>query len=254
MEGEVLRHGELVEFRSRLKCEACQRGDHTCIIQSNTGRCISCDGAGVECIFTRTLILRGPKDRFPWEWLLNDIPTRSLKEGFKRISSESPQPLQPHRTPRNLEKVWRKAFLICRAINRFRGVNRYKKDVNNKAFNHESIITQDLKHYLPCISSIQGSLKSGSPFSQVGYTAPDYRVLPPKNSYGSKVIEADQAPSSFGVFEVESMEEVFPRSRRLLTQNNKNVLLGKGRTSACALCKHSKRKVRLLCDRHFEVY
>ena len=250
MEDDVLHHGDLVEFRSRLKCEACQRGDHTCIIQENTSRCISCDGAGVECIFARTVTLRGPKHRFQWEWLLNEVPTRSVEEGLEmsktRISGESPRPLRPRHTPSDLRKLWRKAVLVCRVISRFRAVNRYKKNAINEASNHDSIATQDSisEQHLPAIFAFSGGSKPPELWPQIGGNAPDHRVLLPDSAYGLKVKEVDHARSPFAVFQIESMEKATPRRRRQLSPRGKawatQIRL---RGGVCAPCRAAKRKV-----------
>ena len=257
MEGEVVHHRGLVEFRSHLKCEACQRNDNTCIVQRDTGRCISCKGAGVECTFARTLSLRGPKACFPWEWLLNASSTQSLEEGLeisqRRILSKTIRQPGPRR---NLRQLWRKAFLVCCVINRFRAVNRYQRSAINNASNHKSVVTQDSlsKQHYPSIFSIPRGLSQVERSLQEPQNA-GHTVLGPENSCRSKVKEVGHTPGPFAVFEVGSMEEVNPRGKIRSLSQQASILATKTRyLRACSSCRLNKKRVRVRRDRRFEVY
>ena len=71
----MIEHGQLIEFLSHLRCEACQAGNHKCITQENDERCLICTGADGPCIFSRTVAVRGSKTAFKWAQLRhNDIP------------------------------------------------------------------------------------------------------------------------------------------------------------------------------------
>ena len=241
-----MHHGDLVEFRSRWRCEACQRGDRTCIIQRNTGRCLLCNHTGVECMFTRTLSVKGLRDCFQWEWLLNGIPTRSLDEGLsmsrRRSSSGSPQPPRFHRTRKDLRKLWRRAFIVCRVINRLRAVDPYP----------ERVINETSGGFAPTQFSMSKQRPAGiSGINEI----PD----------GSKTEEVDHPLDPFVVFDVKSMKELktdqrrrFPilenedfvravglrRRARFMSQEGREFMtIAKRQGRACASCRRNKRKV-----------
>ncbi|MCJ1391304.1 hypothetical protein MMC18_004167 [Xylographa bjoerkii] len=70
MADEVALHGDFAQFRSSSRCEACQAGDHKCVLQESDESCMTCTGAGKKCVFTRTINISGSKAIFPWQSLL----------------------------------------------------------------------------------------------------------------------------------------------------------------------------------------
>lgn len=70
MAEDVRVYGELIEFLRQFKCEACQTRDRKCLIQKNDGRCMLCTDADRQCVFTRTVRIKGPRSAFEWESLL----------------------------------------------------------------------------------------------------------------------------------------------------------------------------------------
>ncbi|MCJ1282640.1 hypothetical protein MMC26_001965 [Xylographa opegraphella] len=70
MADEVALHGDFAQFRSSSRCEACQVGNHKCVLQESDESCMTCTGAGKKCVFTRTINISGPKATFPWQSLL----------------------------------------------------------------------------------------------------------------------------------------------------------------------------------------
>lgn len=64
--------GELIQFRAELRCEACQAGDHKCVLQMSDEQCISCSASRNDCIFGRMGIVKGPKSLFSNPCLLSE--------------------------------------------------------------------------------------------------------------------------------------------------------------------------------------
>ena len=77
MAGNVVAQGELIQFKSLLRCEACQLGNHKCVLQESDDRCILCSGSDSECIFIRSGSgqVRASKSTFPWSWLIYETST-----------------------------------------------------------------------------------------------------------------------------------------------------------------------------------
>lgn len=75
MAGEdVITHGQLTEFRLKLRCEACQLGNRKCILQESDERCMLCTDADRHCNFVRTVVTSGPRSAFRWDQLLSQPP------------------------------------------------------------------------------------------------------------------------------------------------------------------------------------
>ena len=70
MEQDVRVQGDLIEFLRQFKCEACQNRDRKCLLQINDERCMLCSDADRQCVFSRTVQIRGPKKAFEWRTLL----------------------------------------------------------------------------------------------------------------------------------------------------------------------------------------
>lgn len=77
MAEEVIIHGDFVQFNGTVRCEACQAKNLKCALQQNDEGCMACAGANRDCIFSRTVVVSGPKSKFDWKTLLNrnQIPT-----------------------------------------------------------------------------------------------------------------------------------------------------------------------------------
>lgn len=261
MERDVVYHGDLIEFRSRLKCEACQFGNHTCVAQRNTDRCISCDGAGVTCIFARTLSLKGPKAYFEWEWLLNEIPTHLLREGIigdvdkppKRATSKSFHPPRAPRSHDDLVKLWRKAFLYCRIILRFRQGIRYKKRAINEESRSEDVVRRDsLSEQKLSALSFSSPLPGLVKRSLQEENTPDFLLS--ASSCSSKAGEGDHASGHFGVFMLDSTKGPTPfRKSRHLTEEGRKRANNIRRSGACAWCRKKKRRVWILHEHDFGI-
>lgn len=67
----VRMQGNITEFLNEKKCEACQSSPgRKCLIQEDDDKCVSCTGAGQECIFRRPVIASGSPTSFKWSSLL----------------------------------------------------------------------------------------------------------------------------------------------------------------------------------------
>ena len=141
----------------------------------------------------------------------------------RRSSGGGPQPPGSHRTPEDFRKLWRIAFLVCQAVNRFRAVDQYKEKIINGAPYDGSVSTKwsTSEECFPSSSSIH------------------------KISGGSNMKEVDHALDPFAVFDVKSMQEVIPHRRRDLEGSNYAARVRKRPGGACDLCKRNKRKVFL---------
>ena len=71
MSEDLVLHGELAEFKSQSRCEACLNRNSRCIVQAKDDQCIGCAGAACECVFVRIITKRASKIGFSWDQLLS---------------------------------------------------------------------------------------------------------------------------------------------------------------------------------------
>ncbi|KAI4100070.1 MAG: hypothetical protein L6R37_005668 [Teloschistes peruensis] len=71
MAEDIVIHGAFVQFNGIARCRSCQAHNLKCALQESDDGCMSCAGAGRQCIFIRTRIYEGPKRSFRWSTLLN---------------------------------------------------------------------------------------------------------------------------------------------------------------------------------------
>ncbi|KAL8822811.1 MAG: hypothetical protein Q9191_006460 [Dirinaria sp. TL-2023a] len=71
MAHDIIIHGDFVQFNGTARCAACQAKDLKCALQQSDEGCMACAGASRECIFSRYVVVSGPKANFDWSILLN---------------------------------------------------------------------------------------------------------------------------------------------------------------------------------------
>ena len=71
MANDIIIHGDFVQFNGTARCAACQNKDLKCALQQSDEGCMACAGANRECIFSRYVVVSGPKSSFDWSILLN---------------------------------------------------------------------------------------------------------------------------------------------------------------------------------------
>ncbi|MCJ1385802.1 hypothetical protein MMC17_008926 [Xylographa soralifera] len=90
MAEDVIQQGQLIQFRSQLRCDSCRRRDRKCIIQETDERCMLCSDAERECNFTRPV--KRPRTGFTWAQLLceesagNEESTRKTDTSVSELS------------------------------------------------------------------------------------------------------------------------------------------------------------------------
>ena len=71
MAHDFVLHGDYVHFNGLARCEACQAQNLKCALQQSDEGCMACAGANRQCIFSRSVVVSGPKYTFNWSTLLN---------------------------------------------------------------------------------------------------------------------------------------------------------------------------------------
>ncbi|KAL8735903.1 MAG: hypothetical protein Q9181_002610 [Wetmoreana brouardii] len=98
MADEVVIHGDFVQFNASARCSTCQVRNLKCALQQSDHGCLACAGAGRECIFSRPVLVSGPKSKFEWSTLLyrergHTIGALSTPPPSESYFTASPPPL-----------------------------------------------------------------------------------------------------------------------------------------------------------------
>ena len=79
--------GNIVYFLGSSRCQACQWGNNKCLVQRGEERCFLCSEIKRECVYERSITVRGPHHSFGWNTLLLRPDTIPLS--WKDLDSDS---------------------------------------------------------------------------------------------------------------------------------------------------------------------